>query len=130
VLIAAAPVRAGWSAISRSLVLLSDFLVGAFSDISPSRSASVFVVIVYFIPGGFAPRIEQFYGIRPCAATREGARRRSARQQFRPTRSADKGTGTKCATSPAASPFTPDAPHHWVGPRPWSATAWPAAEAV
>ena len=43
------------------LVLLSDFLVGAFSRYFTIALGICFVVIVYFIPGGIAPRIEQFY---------------------------------------------------------------------
>jgi branched-chain amino acid transport system permease protein len=45
------------------LVLLSDFLVGAFSRYFTIALGVCFVVIVYFIPGGIAPRIEQLYGM-------------------------------------------------------------------
>ncbi len=45
------------------LVLLSDFLVGAFSRYFTIALGVCFVVIVYFIPGGIAPRIEQLYGV-------------------------------------------------------------------
>jgi branched-chain amino acid transport system permease protein len=43
------------------LVLLSDFLVGNFSQHFTIALGICFVVIVYFIPGGVAPRIEQLY---------------------------------------------------------------------
>jgi branched-chain amino acid transport system permease protein len=45
------------------LVLLSDFLVGAFYRYFTIALGVCFVVIVYFIPGGIAPRIEQLYGL-------------------------------------------------------------------
>jgi branched-chain amino acid transport system permease protein len=45
------------------LVLLSDFLVGAFSRYFTIALGVCFVVIVYFIPGGIAPRIEQLFGM-------------------------------------------------------------------
>jgi branched-chain amino acid transport system permease protein len=45
------------------LVLLSDFLVGTFSRYFTIALGVCFVVIVYFIPGGIAPRIEQLYGV-------------------------------------------------------------------
>ena len=45
------------------LVLLSDFLVGAFSRYFTIALGICFVVIVYFIPGGIAPRIEQLFGM-------------------------------------------------------------------
>ena len=45
------------------LVLLSDFLVGAFSRYFTIALGVCFVAIVYFIPGGIAPRIEQLYGL-------------------------------------------------------------------
>jgi branched-chain amino acid transport system permease protein len=41
------------------LVLLSDFLVGTFSRYFTIALGVCFVVIVYFIPGGIAPRIER-----------------------------------------------------------------------
>ena len=44
------------------LVLVSDFLVGTFSRYFTIALGICFVVIVYFIPGGIAPRIEQLYG--------------------------------------------------------------------
>ena len=43
------------------LVLLSDFLVGNFSQYFTIALGTCFVVIVYFIPGGVAPRLEQLY---------------------------------------------------------------------
>jgi branched-chain amino acid transport system permease protein len=45
------------------LVLLSDFLVGAFSRYFTIALGVCFVIIVYFIPGGIAPRIEQLYSL-------------------------------------------------------------------
>jgi branched-chain amino acid transport system permease protein len=54
------------------LVLLSDFLVGAFSRYFTIALGVCFVVIVYFIPGGIAPRIEQLYGM--LARARQPAR--------------------------------------------------------
>jgi branched-chain amino acid transport system permease protein len=54
------------------LVLLSDFLVGAFSRYFTIALGVCFVVIVYFIPGGIAPRIEQLYGV--LARARQPAR--------------------------------------------------------
>lgn len=45
------------------LVMLSDFLVGAFSRYFTIALGVCFVVIVYFIPGGIAQRIEQLYGM-------------------------------------------------------------------
>jgi branched-chain amino acid transport system permease protein len=58
------------------LVLLSDFLVGAFSRYFTIALGVCFVVIVYFIPGGIAPRIEQLYGA--LARARQPARRASS----------------------------------------------------
>ena len=43
------------------LVYVSDFLVGTFSRYFTIALGICFVVIVYFIPGGLAPRIEQLY---------------------------------------------------------------------
>jgi branched-chain amino acid transport system permease protein len=43
------------------LVLLSDFLVGNFSQHFTIALGICFVVIVYFIPGGIALRLEQLY---------------------------------------------------------------------
>ena len=54
------------------LVLLSDFLVGAFSRYFTIALGVCFVVIVYFIPGGIAPRIEHLYGV--LARARHAAR--------------------------------------------------------
>jgi len=54
------------------LVLLSDLLVGAFSRYFTIALGVCFVVIVYFIPGGIAPRIEQLYGV--LARARQAAR--------------------------------------------------------
>ena len=54
------------------LVLLSDFLVGTFSRYFTIALGVCFVVIVYFIPGGIAPRIEQLYGV--LARARQAAR--------------------------------------------------------
>ncbi|MGH6922752.1 MAG: ABC transporter permease subunit [Propylenella sp.] len=68
------------------LVLLSDFLVGHFSQYFTIALGICFVVIVYFIPGGIALRIEQLYAklaasqtlarFRPAAATPAGGRAR------------------------------------------------------
>lgn len=43
------------------LVLLSDFLIGHFSQYFTIALGICFVVIVYFIPGGIAVRLEQLY---------------------------------------------------------------------
>lgn len=43
------------------LVLVSDFIVSHFSQYFTIALGICFVVIVYFIPGGVAPRIEQLY---------------------------------------------------------------------
>ena len=78
------------------LVLLSDFLVGAFSRYFTIALGICFVVIVYFIPGGIAPRIEQLYGA--LARARQAARSASGASapQEPPTdaASADDETGT------------------------------------
>jgi branched-chain amino acid transport system permease protein len=59
------------------LVLLSDFLVGNFSQYFTIALGICFVVIVYFIPGGIAPRIVQVYRslarLRPAAKERPHA---------------------------------------------------------
>jgi branched-chain amino acid transport system permease protein len=67
------------------LVLLSDFLVGAFSRYFTIALGVCFVVIVYFIPGGIAPRIERLYGV--FARGRQAARSASdaSAPQARPT---------------------------------------------
>ena len=43
------------------LVFVSDFIVGNFSQYFTIALGICFVVIVYFIPGGVAPRLEQVY---------------------------------------------------------------------
>jgi branched-chain amino acid transport system permease protein len=77
------------------LVLLSDFLVGAFSRYFTIALGVCFVVIVYFIPGGIAPRIEQLFGM--LARARQAARSvPSASAPQEPPRAAataDKETG-------------------------------------
>jgi len=55
------------------LVLLSDFLVGAFSRYFTIALGVCFVVIVYLIPGGIAPRIEQLFGMLARARRAAGA---------------------------------------------------------
>jgi branched-chain amino acid transport system permease protein len=78
------------------LVLLSDFLVGAFSRYFTIALGVCFVIIVYFIPGGIAPRIEQLHG---ALARRQAARSASGApgSPEPPTDAApaDKVTGTE-----------------------------------
>jgi branched-chain amino acid transport system permease protein len=92
------------------LVLLSDFLVGAFSRYFTIALGVCFVVIVYFIPGGIAPRIEQLYGV--LARTRQAARSPSGASaaQASPTDvAADNQTGgeTHAVVSRRRSAFRP-----------------------
>jgi branched-chain amino acid transport system permease protein len=61
------------------LVLLSDFLVGAFSRYFTIALGVCFVIIVYLIPGGIAPRIERLYGV--LARGRQPARSASTLEQ-------------------------------------------------
>ena len=79
------------------LVLLSDFLVGTFSRYFTIALGVCFVIIVYFIPGGIAPRIEQLYGA--LARGRQAARSASGASGSPepPTDAApaDKVTGTE-----------------------------------
>ena len=78
------------------LVLLSDFLVGAFSRYFTIALGVCFVVIVYFIPGGIAPRIEQLYGMlarmRQAGQSASGA---SAPQELPYAATADNETGAE-----------------------------------
>ena len=110
------------------LVLLSDFLVGTFSRYFTIALGVCFVVIVYFIPGGIAPRIEQLYGV--LARARQAARSASGASapQEPPTDAAWRTTRRegKCARSSRAGapPFTPScaaSPGRARGS--WSATA-------
>ena len=81
------------------LVLLSDFLVGAFSRYFTIALGVCFVVIVYFIPGGIAPRIEQLYSMlarrRQAAGGASGA---SAAQQ--PSKYAARASNEKMPAVP------------------------------
>jgi branched-chain amino acid transport system permease protein len=79
------------------LVLLSDFLVGAFSRYFTIALGVCFVVIVYFIPGGIAPRIEQLYGLfaRGRQAARSASGASAPEELSADAAAADKVTGTE-----------------------------------
>jgi branched-chain amino acid transport system permease protein len=87
------------------LVLLSDFLVGAFSRYFTIALGVCFVIIVYFIPGGIAPRIEQLYGM--LARARQPARSASGawapREPPADLSITDKVTGTEMRADPGAT---------------------------
>ena len=103
------------------LVLLSDFLVGAFSRYFTIALGVCFVVIVYFIPGGIAPRIEQLYGAlaRARQAARSASRRLGAAGASDRRGAGGQGDGNGNARSRPPPPFRPSpprAPPHPVGP--------------
>jgi branched-chain amino acid transport system permease protein len=77
------------------LVLLSDFLVGAFSRYFTIALGVCFVVIVYFIPGGIAPRIEQLHGVlaRARQAARSASRASAPQEPLTDAAIADNETG-------------------------------------
>jgi branched-chain amino acid transport system permease protein len=77
------------------LVLLSDFLVGAFSRYFTIALGVCFVVIVYLIPGGIAPRIEQLYGVlaRARQAARSASRASAPQEPLTDAAIADNETG-------------------------------------
>jgi len=79
------------------LVLLSDFLVGAFSRYFTIALGVCFVVIVYFIPGGIAPRLEQLYGMLARARRAAGSASGASSPQGPPTdaATADDETGAE-----------------------------------
>ena len=84
------------------LVLLSDFLVGAFSRYFTIALGVCFVVIVYFIPGGIAPRIEQLYGMlaRPRRAAGGASGSASPREPAKDAAKADIETDAKMRAAP------------------------------
>jgi branched-chain amino acid transport system permease protein len=79
------------------LVLLSDFLVGAFYRYFTIALGVCFVVIVYFIPGGIAPRIEQLYGVLARARKAAGSASGASAPRETPTdaAAADNETGAE-----------------------------------
>jgi len=84
------------------LVLLSDFLVGAFSRYFTIALGVCFLVIVYFIPGGLAPRIEQLFGTLARARRAAGGASGAAapREPSKDAAKADIETGAKMRAVP------------------------------